>query len=106
LSVVVREMIRTRRDEMPRWEVSVDGCVVGWVRAHRIGRGFTTFYEAMGIDPEGDHIDLENSTDRDERVRIVVAFHEDPEPWRGIHWHPRSPREAPSRGRDAVGARQ
>lgn len=93
MGVTVREMIRTRRNEDQRWEVSVDGRVVGWVRAHKIGRSSSTFYEAKGIDPSGRVIDLENSTDRDERIRVVVAFHDDPEPWRGIHWHPRLSRD-------------
>lgn len=91
MAVIVREMIRTRRSEMPRWEVSQDGHVIGWVEAHRIGNASATFYKAWGIGPSGEVVNLENSTDRDERVRVVVAFHENPEPWRGVHWHPGYP---------------
>lgn len=80
-------MIRTRRSEMPRWEASGDGRVIGWVKAHWIGHASATFYKAYGIDPSGEVVNLENSTDRDERVRVVVGFNEDPEPWRGMHWH-------------------
>ncbi len=86
----VREMLRSKRDEMPQWEVSNDGRVVGWVRSLRIGHSSVTFYEAIGIDPSGERVSLECSGDRDERILVVVAFGEDPEPWRGIHWHPRS----------------
>lgn len=89
MPVTVREMRRTRLRELPRWEVSVDTRVVGWVQAHMIGRSSVVFYKATGIDPEGRPIDLENSANLDERVEVVVAFHRDPEPWRGIHWHPR-----------------
>ena len=48
-----------------------------------------TSYEATGIDSDGHHIDPENSTDRDERIGVGVVFYKDPEPWRGVHWHPR-----------------
>lgn len=85
----VREMIRARRNEDVRWEISDDsGRVVGWVVQHRIGRASRWFYRAVGIDPEGNRVDLENSGDREERIALVLAFSRDPDPWRGIHWHP------------------
>jgi hypothetical protein len=33
-------------------------------------------FEAIGIDPEGNHVNLENSGARDERIDVVVRFHE------------------------------
>lgn len=89
MAVTIREMIRTREREMPRWEVSIDGRVIGWVRALRIAGANLTFYEATGIDPDGASVVLECSSDREERIARVIVFDEDPEPWRGVHWHPR-----------------
>ena len=76
MAVTVREILRAKRDDMPRWEVSSEGRVVGWVRSLRIGHSSVRFYEAIGIDPRGEQGSLECGGDRDERVRVVVAFHE------------------------------
>jgi hypothetical protein len=76
----VRLMIPASRLALPRWEVSVDGEVVGWIQESKIGRSTVTFYKALGVHPEtGRHVNLENSTDLDERVRVLLDFHENPE---------------------------
>ena len=73
-------MIPVSRTALPRWEVSAEAIIIGWVQEHRIGRSTVIFYKAFGIHPETHQIvNLENSTDRDERVRIILEFHERPE---------------------------
>jgi len=84
MTVAVREMHRTRMFDHPQWEISVVGRVVGWVRVHKIARSSVMFYEATGIDPDGNHVILESSGDREQRIETVVAFDRDPEPWRNM----------------------
>ena len=87
--VQMRRMLPSKRDELPRWELTRDGRIIGWVRSLRIGHSTPMFYEAIGVDPAGERVSLECSGDRDERIAQVAAFDVDPEPWRGVHWHPR-----------------
>jgi len=72
-------MIPQTRHSLPCWEYSLDGTVVGWVERVRIGKSTRVFYKAIGLHPiTGKRVSLENSTDRDERIRVLAAFHHDP----------------------------
>jgi hypothetical protein len=83
----VRKMMPRRERDLPEWEVSIDGSVVGWIRQHKIGRAISTFYNATAIyPPTGQLVNLENSIDFDERLAVIVAFVEDPERFRGVHF--------------------
>ncbi|HRN29608.1 MAG TPA: hypothetical protein PK781_01535 [Terrimesophilobacter sp.] len=78
---VVRRLLPAtrRRSELARWEVRVDGKVVGWIDEHNISGATATFYFAVGIHPgNGNEYRLEGSTDFGERVRVVRDFHRDP----------------------------
>ena len=67
------------RTALPRWEVSLDGVVLGWVQQQKIGRSSSVFYKATGIHPvTGAHVNLENSIDFEERCETVVDFHRRP----------------------------
>ena len=77
----VRRMLpATRRPtEPPRWEVSTDGRVIGWIDRHRIGGASANFYFATGVHPAtGTHYRLESSTDFVERVDVLQLFDIDP----------------------------
>ncbi|MGC4154465.1 MAG: hypothetical protein QM628_15505 [Propionicimonas sp.] len=77
-TVTARELPRHPHDH-PVWEVRVDGELVGWVRRLTIGHCSTLFYNAEAIHPQtGKHYNLENSTDLNERIKIIAAFHHDP----------------------------
>lgn len=82
-------MIPKRRGDRPEWEVSRDGRIVGWVAEHTIGRSSAVFYRAIAVHPDtGELVNLENSTDRGERVARIEDFLDDPSKYRGVHWHP------------------
>ncbi|CAN5317384.1 hypothetical protein BH09ACT5_BH09ACT5_01290 [soil metagenome] len=73
----VREMPPDRRHAQPRWEVTVDRQVIGWVQ--RSQRRSVIFFEAIAVHPTtGEHVGLELSTDRDERVEVIRRFWFDP----------------------------
>jgi len=83
----VREMLPATRHALPEWEVSFDRQVIGYVRSR--GYRAITFYEAIGVhNVTGEQISLESSTDREERVQVVLRFWLDPTackqhlPWR------------------------
>lgn len=68
-----------RRSEPPRWEVSVDRRVIGWIDGHTIPGAAATFYFATGVHPSsGKEYRLEGSTDFHERVDVLCRFHDDP----------------------------
>ncbi|MCU1580027.1 MAG: hypothetical protein JWP19_2231 [Rhodoglobus sp.] len=83
--VEVRLMLPTKRFDAPEWEIKVDGKVVGWVAETHIGRkSRVLFYEAHALHPEtGMLFSLNLSTDREERVQAVLAFHANPVGHRG-----------------------
>lgn len=75
----LREMIPTKRNASPEWEVSLHGTVIGWVRQESVGRSSRPFFRAIGIhQPSGELVNLELSTDREERVETVCQFWLDP----------------------------
>lgn len=79
--VQIRRMLPASRrgSERPRWEVSVEWRVIGWIDENTIGRSSVVFYFATGIHPEnGKEYRLENSTDFHERVEVLRQFHLDP----------------------------
>jgi hypothetical protein len=76
----VRLMNPLRRTSLPRWEISLDGLVIGWVEQVKIGHSSVLFFRALGVHPTtGRVVNLENSSDRDERIRVVRTFHSYPE---------------------------
>lgn len=82
-----RLMVPATRTALSRWEISIDGEVIGWVQEQKIGRSSVMFFKATGVHPEtGREVNLENSTDRDERVRTIVDFHEHPEKYGRHVW--------------------
>jgi hypothetical protein len=79
-SMEERLTIPAARTSLPRWEYTADCVVVGWVEEVRIGRSTRRFYRAVGVHPAtGHHVVLEVSADREERVRVMADFHENPE---------------------------
>jgi hypothetical protein len=78
--ILIRPMIPARRNDLPEWEISLDHQVIGWVREWHASTSSRPFYRAIGIDPDnGNRVNLENSSDRDERVQAVQAFHDYPD---------------------------
>jgi hypothetical protein len=78
--VDVRLMNPVRRTSLPKWEISLDGVVIGWVERVKIGHSTGQFYRALAVHPTtGRVVNLENSTDRDERIRVVRIFHSYPD---------------------------
>jgi hypothetical protein len=74
-----RLMSSVSRREPPKWEISLGGQTIGWIRQHQIGRTGRPFFNAVGIFPGSEHhIDLQSSTDHEERLRVLVKFHRDP----------------------------
>jgi hypothetical protein len=68
-----------RRSERPRWEVSAQGRVIGWVDENVIGGSSAVFYFVTAIHPEnGREYRLENSTDFHDRVEVIRRFDLDP----------------------------
>ena len=93
--VTIREVLPQRRFQRPLWELLDErGRLVGWVREHVIRGSSSVFYKAIGVHPgTGEHVTLESSTDRQERIDCILRFVADPEPFRGVHWHPRPGRD-------------
>ena len=76
----IRLMLPEKRNSLPRWELTRDGAVIGWIQETHIGRSTRHFFNSIGVDPDnGNHVDLESSTDFEERVRVVHEFHAHPE---------------------------
>ncbi|MCU1524840.1 MAG: hypothetical protein JWO18_1734 [Microbacteriaceae bacterium] len=76
----LRQLAPATRFELPVWELTHDGQVIGWVCEKVIAHCTSHFFHSIGIDPDTDRvIDLEMSTDFDERVLSVRAFHIHPE---------------------------
>ena len=99
--VTLKERVSTRRFQKPLWDVYDGRTLLGYVRQHTIGHSSSMFYKAVAIHPTtGEYVTLESSTDRDERVAKILHFRENPEAYRGIHWHPRAPRTTSAVGVD------
>lgn len=89
---VVQLPLQTRRlTEQPRWEVRLDGVVIGWIQQERLRGASNVFYFATAVHPTtGRQHRLEGNIDFDERVQVILAFHRDPmssEQHLGV-WHP------------------
>lgn len=69
-----------RRHDPPSWEVSdAAGVVVGRLDEVHLPTAGRPFYRLTGRHPTtGELIDLQLSTDRDERLRVLADFLEDP----------------------------
>lgn len=82
----LRPLPPERRNGPPRWEVWLDGKRLGMIVETHLGGARLPFYEAIVPHPiTGKPISLELHTDREDRVRIVVQFTDDPEAFRR-HW--------------------
>ena len=94
----IHELRPARRYQRPIWELfDDDGSLIGWIREHMIGRSSVVFYKAIGIHPEsGQHVTLESSADREERIARILDFRSDPEKYRGVHWHNLRPESHPA----------
>lgn len=70
-----------RRHDPPSWEVTdASGAVVGWVEERHLGSGAKTFYALTGVHPAtGERIELQLSTDREERIQKLQDFLSDPD---------------------------
>lgn len=71
-----------RRNDLDEWEIRVNGAVVGWVKACRIGGARATFYDAHAFH-DGKLYMLNASTDRDERINTVLRYWASP--WSATH---------------------
>lgn len=70
---------RLRRNDLPRWEVRLNGRIIGRVETKKLGGARNLFYFAYGIHPEnGREYRLEGNIDFDERVDVVRRFHLNP----------------------------
>lgn len=68
-----------RASEAPRWELSIEGRVIGWVEERRLRAATASFYFAIGIEQRsGEQFRLEGSTDFADRVAVVRRFDIDP----------------------------
>jgi hypothetical protein len=69
------------RHRPPEWEVIDEvGSVVGWIEEHHIPTSGSPFYDLIGVHPvTGEHIRLQLSADRDERLRQLERFLRDPD---------------------------
>lgn len=79
---------KAARDRHREWQVQRDREVIGWVREVFLGRHQNTFYDAVGIHPvDGTEVRIGAHTELEEAADLVSAMHDDPEQFRGIHWH-------------------
>ncbi len=69
-----------RRHDPPSWEISdAAGVVVGQLDEVHLPTAGRPFYRLIGRHPRtGELIDLQLSTDRDERLRVLADFLDDP----------------------------
>ena len=75
----VRKMLPRKRRDLPEWEVSDGGQVLGWIKEWHATTTRTVFYRATAIHPtNGRHVGLESSPDFENRVQVIVDFHNDP----------------------------
>lgn len=85
-STEFRPLPPERPNGSPRWEVVRDGVRLGVIVQKKLRGARLPFYEAIVPHPvTGKPISLELHTDREERVRAVVQFADDPEAFRR-HW--------------------
>jgi hypothetical protein len=77
--VHLRTMIPARHQRWPVWELSLDQEIIGWIYEIHIRGTIDPFYRAVGVHrATGRHIELERSTDREERIEVVHQFWLDP----------------------------
>jgi hypothetical protein len=69
-----------RRRERPRWRVrDDDGALLGYVEEVQLRGARNLFYSAVAPHPvSGREVNLQLSTDPDERVEVLVRFRRDP----------------------------
>ena len=74
-----RKMLPRRQRDLPEWEVSTDGQVIGWVSEWHATTTRTIFYRSTAVHPvNGKHVGLESSPDFENRVQAIVDFNADP----------------------------
>jgi hypothetical protein len=77
--VRLRTLIPARHQRWPAWELTLGDQVIGWIFEIHIRGTVNPFFRAVGVHrPTGVRIELERSTDRQERIDTVVAFWADP----------------------------
>ena len=76
--VETREMTPSKRNALPEWEVKLDGKIIGYIRQEHLRGSSRPFYDAVGLLPSGEQVRLELSTDFNERIRVLEAFHRNP----------------------------
>lgn len=78
--ITVRQMLPSRRGELPVFEISLDGEVIGFVHETRLRGAVNPFYRAWGIYPGTTRrIDLQLATGFDMQVDVVRRFHSYPQ---------------------------
>lgn len=83
----VCQLSSRRLRDLPKWEISRDGQVIGTIRAETIGNARSMFYHAFGRHPgTGAIVNLELSTDFEEVVHVIVRLQDAPAETYGIHW--------------------
>lgn len=79
--LITRRAVPHRHTDLPEWEVYDGDRLVGWIIEKHLGgkSSSSVFYNAVAVHPDtGARFDLENSTDFDERLRVIAAFRADP----------------------------
>lgn len=73
-------MLPEKRHSLPRWELTREGQIVGWIKEIQVGRATRHFFNATGIDPKnGNHVNLESPTGFEDAVRAIDDFRDHPE---------------------------
>ncbi len=62
------------------WEVFFNGEAIGLIQPKKLGRTSYPFYQAIGYFPgTGEHVNLELSTDLEERCQVLLEFQRSPQ---------------------------
>jgi hypothetical protein len=79
--ITVRKMWPKRRFDLPEWELSRDGKIVGYLKQWRASRGGVVFFNLTAFHPEtGKALDMGSDTKFDARVAKLDSFLADPMP--------------------------
>ncbi len=78
--IEIRKMLPSRRGELPAFEISLDGQVIGRVHQTALRGAVNAFFRAVGVFPGTTRkVDLQLNTDLQDRVDTVVRFHDYPQ---------------------------
>lgn len=88
MEVEIRLLRPKRSTDLREWEVLDRGKVIGTIEEVKLPHAVSTFFHAHGIHPaSGEIVNLELSTEFDERVEIIKSFRTDPES--SVHYRKR-----------------